>query len=245
MNKLKTKITKERCGFGGMYSCGGYFDRRHMLILYIVFATIYIYLPWNSKKTEDEIGCEPYMYGIQTFSTDNYTLLKIFNSIFIQYGNNCKILYMPWDYTFIYRAIQSREDEKWYTIDYKLDKFLWKYSNKNKYFDKTIDVVILDTYEYLEKHPDKFYRTYNYKFEKLNQESKCKYYVCEYCWRPKWLKWTDKFSLKRRTIEVEFENEMGPRVGSWKGGVLSCMFTMKENETPEECIKRMEKEYTF
>lgn len=239
------KYTKGRTGLGFCYCCSGYFNRQHNIVLNLIFITITIYLPILSKKTEDEIGCEPYQYGIFTYSTDNYTLLKIFNSIFIQYGLICKILYMPWDYTFIYRAIQSCKSKKWYIIDYKLDKFLNKYSNKNKYFNNTIDVVILDTYQYLEKYPDEFYRTYNYRFEKLNQESKCKYYVCEYCWRPKWLKWNDKFSLKKRTIEVEFENEMGPRVGTWKGGVLSCSFTMKENETPEECIKRMEKEYNF
>lgn len=38
---------------------------------------------------------------------------------------------------------------------------------------------------------------------------------------------------------------MGPGVDTWKVGTYGISFDMKENETPEECIERMEKEYHF
>lgn len=49
----------------------------------------------------------------------------------------------------------------------------------------------------------------------------------------------------RRSIEVEFDNEVGERSGSWKGGTLGCGYTMLKGESIEDCLRRMEKERKF
>ena len=64
-------------------------------------------------------------------------------------------------------------------------------------------------------------------------------------WRPIWFKWTKLFRKVRRYIEVEFDKEVGKRKGSWKGGTIGCGYTLMQNETPLECLKRMEKERKF
>jgi len=46
-------------------------------------------------------------------------------------------------------------------------------------------------------------------------------------------------------IEVTFNDEVGERTGSWKGGTLGCGYTLRPNETPRECLKRMERERKF
>jgi len=43
----------------------------------------------------------------------------------------------------------------------------------------------------------------------------------------------------KRFDAVEFKN------GSWKGGTLGCGYTLRKNETPLECLKRMEVERNF
>lgn len=73
----------------------------------------------------------------------------------------------------------------------------------------------------------------------------CVYWVEEREWRPKWLTWTSRFKLIRKYIEIEFSDEVGKKKGSWKGGCIGCSYDMLENETPEQCIKRMENERKF
>jgi len=70
-------------------------------------------------------------------------------------------------------------------------------------------------------------------------------YVEEREWRPKWLKWTKMFAIVNKTIDVDFSKEVGKRKGSWKGGTIGCSYTMLPNETPLDCLKRMEKERKF
>jgi hypothetical protein len=61
-------------------------------------------------------------------------------------------------------------------------------------------------------------------------------------WRPKWFKWTSLFKKVRKTISVEFDQEIGKGVGSYKGGTLGCSYELLPNERPVRCLMRMSKE---
>jgi hypothetical protein len=69
--------------------------------------------------------------------------------------------------------------------------------------------------------------------------------VREMEWRWKWLKSLPWPRLVRRTIEVEFSDEVGERRGSWKGGCLGCSYEMKRLEEPKETLLRMQRERRF
>jgi len=86
---------------------------------------------------------------------------------------------------------------------------------------------------------------YMYKDSYDGQEIGCDYWKESREWRPKWLTWTSLFAKKENYIEIRFDSEVGHGKGSWKGGVIGTSYNMKPNETPEECIKRMEKERQF
>lgn len=73
----------------------------------------------------------------------------------------------------------------------------------------------------------------------------CTFWVEEMEWRPKWLTWTGKWKYVKKYIEIKFDKEVGSRKGSWKGGCIGCSYDLLENETPMECIKRMERERDF
>lgn len=73
----------------------------------------------------------------------------------------------------------------------------------------------------------------------------CKFWVEEWEWRPKWLTWTGLFKRVRRYIEIIFSDEVGKDKGEWKGGCTGCSYDIKPNETPLECLKRMERERKF
>jgi len=49
----------------------------------------------------------------------------------------------------------------------------------------------------------------------------------------------------KRYLEIEFKDEVGPRKGSYKGGVLGCAEEFLPNETTAQCWKRFCKERRF
>lgn len=48
-----------------------------------------------------------------------------------------------------------------------------------------------------------------------------------------------------KDISVDFDGELGIQAGSWKGGAVGCNYEMKEDETPLQTLRRMEKEKSF
>lgn len=66
-----------------------------------------------------------------------------------------------------------------------------------------------------------------------------------WCWRneiSRYFRWPNKV---RTSIDFEFNHEVGERTDSWKGGVISSGYSLLPNETPEQCLRRMEKEMRF
>lgn len=51
--------------------------------------------------------------------------------------------------------------------------------------------------------------------------------------------------MVRRSIDVTFNDEVGERTGSWKGGTIGCGYELLPNETPLACLRRMERERKF
>lgn len=74
------------------------------------------------------------------------------------------------------------------------------------------------------------------------QERQATVYVERMAWRPKWFEWTPLFEESRQSISVEFDGEVGERSGSWKGGRIGCAYEMRPLETPEQTLRRMERE---
>lgn len=64
-------------------------------------------------------------------------------------------------------------------------------------------------------------------------------------WRLRWLRWTPLFQKVRHSIMVEFDQEIGERTGSWKGGCTGCGYDLKPGETPLQCLRRMQSERRF
>lgn len=60
-------------------------------------------------------------------------------------------------------------------------------------------------------------------------------------WRRFWLPW----KMVRNSINIDFDDEVGERSGSWKGGTVGCGYDIESGETMLACLRRMEKERTF
>lgn len=51
--------------------------------------------------------------------------------------------------------------------------------------------------------------------------------------------------IHKHSIDIRFSAEVGERAGSWKGGCIGCSYDMLPGETPEETLRRMERQRRF
>jgi hypothetical protein len=104
-------------------------------------------------------------------------------------------------------------------------------------------------YEHHAKVPDKREKfQYHYRYALKDgtvQHRIARVYVERYIARPWLLRWAGLIEKTRTSINVEFDREVGERTGSWKGGCIGCGWDLKPDETPEQCLRRMEKERKF
>lgn len=49
----------------------------------------------------------------------------------------------------------------------------------------------------------------------------------------------------RESIDIAFDDEVGERTGSWKGGTIGCGYDLRRGETLEQALHRMEREREF
>jgi len=132
---------------------------------------------------------------------------------------------MPWEYTWVRTSLLLSDKKSW---EHETPK-----KRESFYEDKWKDpnVVFIETHPYL----DKYDNTWLIATIRVEERE----------WRLRFLKWTKMFSRTRKTIEVEFSSEVGKEKGSWKGGCVGCSYDIIGDETPFECLKRMESERKF
>lgn len=55
-----------------------------------------------------------------------------------------------------------------------------------------------------------------------------------------WFRWLSLFRAPRirRSLDLDFSDEVGPEKGSWKGGILGTGIEMLPDETPEDAFRR-------
>ena len=162
-------------------------------------------------------SCEYPSYGFYTHG----------QALWICHGMDVKCLHMPWEMTW-YRTSYLRMDGKYET------ELAGQKRVVNSWDDKWKGVLWEETHDY------------EYKLNSGEiQKRKATIRVVEREWRWRWFMWFKYIKHIRRTIEIDFNDEVGERTGSWKGGTMGCGYTLKDNETPLQCLRRMEKERKF
>jgi len=159
------------------------------------------------------------------------------NAIHAHWGARCRIWELPFVNWIHVRTEVRRPDGSW-------APFVGSWEEKGAFGDKTTDW----RGEPL-KDPDGRERlTFPYRYElrggdvqTVNAEVSARRDIR----RRKWLTWTRFAEWTDNSIDVNFDNEVGERAGSWKGGCLGCGWTMLPGETMESALRRMETERKF
>lgn len=155
-----------------------------------------------------------------------------FEDIRLHWGYHCKFIYMPWDWKH-YRTDKLMADGTWWRSDFYLN-----HKRGIKWIDNYRKEDTLDLFKEV--------YDYNYKLRKGEiQKRTATIGVEEWEWRWRWFMRLPFPRMIRKSITVEFSDEVGERSGSWKGGCIGCGYHMKEFETPKDTLKRMEREREF
>ena len=143
----------------------------------------------------------------------------------IRNGQKSKLIPMPWALTWVRTSMLKKNGEWEHEI---------KGDRKNFYDQKWNDILFKET------HP------YKYVLESGKVQNRLAIIkVKEMEWRRVGWKWSKMGRLVKKSIEIEFDSEVGERCGSWKGGVVGCGYDMLKNETPLDTLRRMERERKF
>lgn len=194
------------------------------LIPFILFGygKMYINLPIRTGIQD----CDSAAWGI---NYHNDTLwIAIGGAGNFEGGTKFKTFYMPWQYDWVRTSLLLKDKKSWVhtTKDNRLSFYEEQWKNPELVF--------------IETHPYKYILNSG-----VEQNVNATITVEEMEWRPRWFKWTSMLNKVRKSINIEFSSEVGERTGTWKGGTGGCGYTLLPNETPLECLRRMEKERKF
>jgi hypothetical protein len=200
-----------------------------LLIPFIFFGwgTLYINLPIKTGIQD----CDSASWGFNYH--DNKIWIYIGGGGNFEGGRKWKTITMPWDMTWIRTSTLMKNGHDWFH-ETKNNRVNWT---------KDVDGIMIGSYDWLEKN--KWKETYPYVDSYDNTTVSATISVTEREWRPLGFKWTKMFADVIKSIYVDFDKEVGKEKGSWKGGCTGCGYDLLSNETPYECLKRMEKERTF
>lgn len=210
-----------RAGFELVLNRGTYFDRRYAINFAFGWGKFMVYLPF---KTRLEEGCDMPRYG---FAVHNDTFWLYRGGDYKD--GQCQNQWISWYLPF---------------FSYEFDGH-WIYNKKAEWVQMRFrrGAGKLDPYEFRKTDALNYVYPYAYKLKNGTVQERTATCTIE---RRKWHRKWFPFLIKESTvIDIEFDDEVGERSGSWKGGTLGCGYELLPDETVYACLKRMEAERKF
>lgn len=217
------------CHAGFIFSFGSYFNNHLHLQINLFFGKLIINSHLKINKTPNKIGAFGYkQYGFEFTNFEGCEHL-----LYIYIGKKIKIFDMPWKLVHFRTTYYSNKMTP-FCHDYSYSKWIMKrYKNvKMNNYDLIYYYIINNKENFITK----FNFTYNLNGEVQNRIAEV--YVTEKEWRRKWLRYCKIGNEVNRYLELTFNKETGKKVGTWKGGVISMNFKMKDNETINDAFIR-------
>lgn len=206
-----------RAGFELVLNRGTYFDQRYAINISLGWGKFMFYLPFKTKLEE---GCDMPRYGVAVHN-DTFWIYKGGDYKDGQCQEQWISWYLPFfSYTFDGHWIKDK-NMNWVQMNHRTHKGpeAWDFRK-----DKA----------YVQALP------YTYTLRNgVVQERIATCSIEKRLWHRKWFPF---LKMERKVIDIEFNDEVGERSGSWKGGTIGCSYDMLPTDTIESCLRRMEKE---
>lgn len=204
-------------GFDISFELCGYFDSRPRIRLHLIFFNLCLIIPIWLKKWADD--CDSPKWGIAIHGSKFW--IHTGGKGNMNGGSKWWAFRIPFFYKEWVRTSNLRIDGNW--------EHETMGNSKKFYEDKWKSIIKHETFPY----------TYFLK-DGTSQHRKATVKTEEREWRPYALMWTSYFAHISRTIDIQFDDEIGERTGSWKGGVTGCSYELLKGESPKECLYRMQ-----
>lgn len=218
----KIEVTKE---WGITFQIGQWGENICSLNIGFIYGAVFIPLWFRFKRTYDPSYCLCPSYGF-SWKWSGYR-----GDLFLHWFDKTKIIYMPWAWEHVRHDVLMK-DQTWRRVAKKT----WIEGDEANDDGRPWE------------WKDKFQEEHSYKYKLKNgtiQERIATIGVEEREWRWRWFTWLPFPRKISRCLEVRFNDEVGERSGSWKGGCIGCGYEMKKREAPFDCLKRMERERIF
>lgn len=163
-----------------------------------------------------------------------------FSALHLNWGHRTKIVHLPWEHD-------------WHRTSYLMADGTWLHERRHDrpgVNPKSPFKTNHDHYRHIRDLRDagEWRQAFPYTYVRRNgaeQRVTATVTVVERECRQRWLRWTRWRARVVRSIDVAFSQGIGERVDSWKGGVYGTGCDMRANETPEDTLRRMEREMKF
>jgi hypothetical protein len=169
-------------------------------------------------------------------------------SIYLKWGNAGTVIQMPWAWKHYRTDILQRYCSSVAPIEFPVKKFPLCWYRQGGLLLHTLGISPLTIGISPLTKGIPWEAKYPYKYVRKSgqvQERVATVRVEEREWRCRWLMWSPWPSNIVRSIDVSFNEEVGEGTGSWKGGCVGCGYDMLAGETPEDTLRRMERERKF
>lgn len=205
------------------------FEEHYSLHIHLGWPNIYLRLPFLQRWHHDPHEMmESWSIALHRYDAH------------LNWGRRCKIIHWPWDWDWVRTSLMLADGT-------------WIHETNNRKVD--FPNYPLSSHEkkpwgtwYKIKEELAWTETYPYRYALRNCTVQDRLATCkveEREWRWRWFKWLPFPRMIQRTIAVDFNEEVGERSGSWKGGCAGCGYNMRFDEMPVEALKRMELERKF
>lgn len=196
------------------YQHGNYNDERPLIHICLGWGNLYFNLPFKTNNVNN-IGCENPRYGFYWFEGQPWFCL----------GKDYKTFRMPWNFEW-YKTQTLLNDGTWFeeSVNNRKD-FL---SSFNFLKENAWNELIPFTYIF----PENDHR----KEEKQHRVARVTFKRMEF--RRYGLMNFKIFNKIYNSLYFDFNDEVGIKSGSWKGGTLGSSVDVLPNETYEEAFRR-------
>jgi len=202
-------------GFMIKYLTKGYNDYGYPLFIFQLIYGNFFLTLPWKHNIKSDPGHDAPSYGITYHNS----------SLMFYWNRKCKIWNLPYSYTWIRTSLLLKDKT-------------WEHETKGNYKSFYEEPWLSKQWQF----------TMPYKHKTTNEGVIDLFITChitEREWRQKWLKWTKRGAKIKRTLDVDFSEEVGPRRGSYKGGVLGTGFIIPKSGNYYDALKTMEKEYNM
>jgi hypothetical protein len=201
-------------------------DEDWSLHIRLGWPNIFIKLPLPRRKPKDDMMDQ---WGIAASPAS-------WSEVMVHWGEHTKIIHAPWSPTHYRSSILAPDGRSWITeiSGHRIPRNAVALGEAQCDWWRLADVP-----HWKKELP------YRYVLQSGEiQNCTATISVEEREWRWRWFPWLP-IGKVARSIDVAFSAEVGERAGSWKGGCIGCGYDLRHDETPEECLARMERERKF